>query len=48
MKEFRTPKDTREMIDHCNANSHIWFLSLDGKAKRAKVNGMVRTWKRNP
>ncbi len=47
-KQFRTPKDLAEMVAHCNASSHIWFRALDGTAKRAKVNGMVRTWKRNP
>ena len=28
--------------------SHVWFLSIDGKARQAKVNGKVRTWKRQP
>lgn len=27
---------------------HIWFLDLLGDARRAKVNGKVRTWKRSP
>lgn len=27
--------------------SHVWFLSIQGQARRAKVNGKVRTWKRD-
>ena len=46
--KFRHPYDTDELVCHCNANEHIWFLSLDGTARRAKVNGRVRTWKRTP
>ncbi len=44
---FRTPNDIAEMVAHCNASSHIWFHATDGTAKRAKVNGKVRTWKRD-
>jgi len=36
-------------IYHINLTpSHVWFLSIDGKARQAKVNGKVRTWKRQP
>ena len=46
---FRNPSDTAEMIQHCSSNSHIWFQSrYDNTAKRCKINGKVRTWKRNP
>jgi hypothetical protein len=27
--------------------SHIWFVSVDGTARQAKVNGKIRTWKRD-
>lgn len=27
--------------------SHIWFRSMQGDAREAKVNGAVRTWKRD-
>ena len=45
---FRNPKDVAEMIQHCSANQHIWFRSIDGTARRCKVNGQVQTWKRDP
>jgi hypothetical protein len=48
LKQFRNPVGLAEMIRHCDSNSHIWFKSLDGTARRAKVNGKVRTWKRDP
>jgi hypothetical protein len=44
---FRNPENIAEMVSHCNANSHIWFRSNDGTARRAKVNGIVRIWKRD-
>lgn len=44
----RNPIDIAEMIEHCSKHSHIWFLSTDGTARNAKVNGVVRTWKHNP
>lgn len=27
--------------------SHIWFIDVKGNARQAKVNGKVRTWKRD-
>ena len=45
--EFRNPVNVAEMVNHCNTNSHIWFRSTDGTARQAKVNGAVRTWKRD-
>lgn len=27
---------------------HIWFHSIQGDARRAKVNGKPKTWKRKP
>ena len=44
---FRTPANVAEMIDHCSRNSHIWVQTLKGDAKQVKVNGRVRTWKRD-
>lgn len=28
--------------------SHVWFHMPDGKARQVKVNGRVKTWKRDP
>jgi hypothetical protein len=27
--------------------SHVWFVTINGDAREAKVNGKVRTWKRD-
>jgi hypothetical protein len=45
--QFRNPINVQEMIEHCSAHSHIWFASNDGSARQCKVNGKVRTWKRD-
>lgn len=45
---FRAPASIEEMAAHCSAHSHIWILSNHGDARRVKVNGAVRRWKRNP
>ena len=45
---YRNPADVAELISHCSNHSHITFLSIDGTARTAKVNGKVRTWKRDP
>jgi hypothetical protein len=44
---FRNPSDIAELVSHCNSNSHIWFRSNDGLARQLKINGSVRTWKRD-
>jgi len=44
---FRNPVDVAEMIHWCGSHSHLWFHSNDGTARRIKVNGKVRTWKRD-
>ena len=44
---FRNPDSIAEMISHCNANCHIWFKANDGTARQCKVNGAVKTWKRD-
>ena len=46
--QFRRIETIQEAIDHCSKSSHVWILSLRGDARQAKVNGKVRTWKRNP
>lgn len=46
--KFRNPANIAEMISHCDSHSHIWFLSNQGEARLAKINGKVRTWKRDP
>jgi hypothetical protein len=32
---------------YCSSNTHIWFLSIQGDARKAKVNGKVKRWKRD-
>lgn len=45
---FRTPRDIAEMVSWCDSHSHIWFLTVSGvDARECKVNGKVRTWKRD-
>ena len=46
--KFRNPVDVAEMVNHCSVHTHIWFHANDGTARRIKVNGAVRTWKRDP
>lgn len=48
LAKFRTPSNAQEIIEHCERNSHIMFLSTDGTARSVKINGKVRTWKRSP
>lgn len=45
---FRNPVNVAEMVNWCNMNTHIWFRCNDGTARQCKVNGRVRTWKRDP
>jgi hypothetical protein len=47
-RNFRTPENVLEMKLHCSANRHIWIRTQYGDARQAKVNGQVRTWKRDP
>jgi hypothetical protein len=44
---FRNPASVAEMVSHCSTNHHIWFRANDGSARQCKVNGAVRTWKRD-
>ena len=46
-RSFRTPVSITEMIAHCDKHSHIWLRTRNGDARQVKVNGKVRTWKRN-
>lgn len=45
---FRNPVNVAEMVNHCNSHHHIWVRTQHNTAKQAKVNGAVRTWKRDP
>lgn len=45
---YRNPVDLQEMIAHCSKHSHIFLRDLKGNARTVKVNGKVRTWKRDP
>jgi len=45
---YRNPKDVAEMIEYCDKHTHIWLRDRKGKARQVKVNGKVRTWKRDP
>jgi hypothetical protein len=40
---------TLDEVKSLNASpvTHIWFRSVQGDARRAKLNGRVRTWKRD-
>ena len=44
--EFRPMTDSEARA--LGYGDHIWFLSLSGDARRIKINGAVRTWKRTP
>lgn len=45
---FRNPANVAEMYNHCSTHNHIWVRTHDNKARRVKVNGAVRLWKRDP
>lgn len=45
--EFRIPADNDEAERYCNASSHCYMLSNSGDARRVKINGKVRRWKRD-
>lgn len=44
----RNPSSIAEMISHCESHSHILLKDRCGHARRVKVNGKVRRWKRDP
>lgn len=44
---YRIPASVAEMRDWCDSHSHITFVDLKGFSRTAKVNGKVRTWKRD-
>jgi len=46
--QYRNPVNLAEMISYCESHSHIEVRDLKGNARRVKVNGKVRTWKRDP
>lgn len=45
---YRNPRDIKEMIEYCGKMSHIDFIANDGTARKCKINGAIRTWKRDP
>jgi hypothetical protein len=44
---YRTPASIAEMISWCDSHSHITALDIHGMSRTVKVNGKVRTWKRD-
>ena len=45
---YRTPNSIAEMIEWCDNHSHITAMDTRGQSRTVKVNGKVRTWKRDP
>ena len=45
--EVLTVQQVREMAGIFQP-SHLWFVSIRGDARQCKVNGAIRTWKRDP
>jgi hypothetical protein len=46
-RQYRNPIDVHEMITYCDSHNHIEVLDKNGKWRTVKVNGKVRTWKRD-
>lgn len=44
---YRNPVDVAEMVSYCDSHQHIEVKDVAGNARRVKVNGKVRTWKRD-
>lgn len=44
---FRVPANVDEMEAHCAKHGHIWCRANGGDARRVKINGAVRRWKRD-
>lgn len=38
---------TKEEILNLSYGNRVWFLANDGTARQLKINGKVRTWKRD-
>jgi len=45
--EFEIVTDVDSVTEYANKTGHIWFHAIQGDARRAKVNGQVRRWKRD-
>lgn len=45
---FRNPESIAEMVSYCNSKAHIEVRDRHGNWRTVKVNGAVRTWKRDP
>jgi hypothetical protein len=55
LKKYNKLQDTGEFramtLDEARQltyGGHVWFKSVQGDARRAKVNGQPKTWKRSP
>ena len=44
---FSRFSDRNELVSYCDSHSHVWFITLSGDARECKINGKVRTWKRD-
>lgn len=44
---YRNPVNVAEMVNYCNDRVHIEVRDMNGNARMVKVNGKVRTWKRD-
>ncbi len=44
---FRVPQTIDQMDSYCSTCSHIWVRTRHGDARRVKINGSVRRWKRD-
>lgn len=44
---YRNPSSIAEMISWCDSHQHITVRDRNGYARQVKVNGKVRTWKRD-
>ena len=45
---YRNPANVAEMIQWCDSHSHITALANNGQSRTVKINGKVRTWKKDP
>jgi len=46
-RQYRAPVDVAEMVEYCDSHSHIEVLDRNGRWRTVKINGKVRTWKRD-
>ena len=46
-RKFRNPASISEMMEWCDTHQHIELKDKQGRWRTVKVNGKVRTWKRD-